>query len=289
MSKALIVYGYYDEKDHYGVLLDAVKDQLKLSGVDEVEVTNTFTFAKEYAKNNTQDFSAPTAEWYRGHRNPENVALIKSEQDKILNSTHIIFIYPIWWESLPYYALSWVSEVFRSVSFRIGEGGQINPQWMGDRKVMIMTTAGFDQTTRKEYFEKMLPKNNLAQLKEKSDDEIASFMNMAQTYPLMTALGYSGLGFTEQCHICSVNKADDPRVLSAAREGIKSFLETKVKEAIAEVTESESPKQPSRPLLLSGGPRADTSTLKELAAKPEAGANDDINPDVSKKAVAKLV
>ncbi len=285
MSKALIVYGYYDDKDHYGVLVDAVKDQLKTCGIDEVEVTNTFTFAKKHAQNNSQDFSAQTADWYRGHRTPENAALIKSEQDKILNSTHIIFLYPIWWESLPYYMLSWISEVFRSVSFRVGAGGQINPQWMGDRKVMIMTTAGFDQTVRREYFEKNLTEQMRAQFKDKTDQEVAVFMNLAQTYPLMTALGYSGLGFTEQCHICGVKNGDDPKVLSAAREGIKTFLEPKVTKTPVEVkdTETESPVQSSKLLLLSGGPRADASTLKELSAKSEAGANDEINPPVSDK------
>ncbi len=261
MSKALIVYGYYDEADHYGELLDAVKTQLRNSGIDQIDVVNTFSFTKNHLNNNTQDLAAPTAEWFRGHRTKENEALIKAEQDKILDSTHIVFLYPIWWESLPHYMLTWVSEVFRSVSFRVGKGGEIDPQWIGDRKVMIITTAGFNQDVRREYFEKLLTQNGLSLLKEKSNTKIERFMNLSQTYPLMTALNYSGLKFSDQLHLCGVSKGNEPHVLAAAREGIKAFLKP------VQVDQLEQNKQEDftsslhapKTLLLSKGPTKDTS------------------------------
>lgn len=264
MSKALIVYGYYDEADHYGELLEAVKYELKSNGIEEIDVVNTFAFTQNHLKNNEQDLAAPTAEWFRGHRTPENEALIKAEQDKVLDSTHIVFLYPIWWESLPHYMLTWVSEVFRSVSFRVNKGGSIDPQWIGDRKVMIITTAGFNQDVRREYFEKLLTQNGLTFLNEKSSSEIEKFMNMSQTYPLMTALNYSGLKFSEQLHICGVSKGNEPHVLSAAKEGIKAFLKPtpaeKKKEKINEKeVDLESSLVPPKTLLLSGGPEKETS------------------------------
>ncbi len=161
--------------------------------------------------------------------------------------------------------LKWVSEVFRSVSFRVNKGGQIDPQWIGDRKVMIITTAGFNQDVRREYFEKLLTQNGLTFLNEKSSSEIEKFMNMSQTYPLMTALNYSGLKFSQQLHICGVSKANEPHVVHAATEGIKAFLkpapiEKKEEVIIDKERDLVSSLEPPKTLLLSGGPGKETSS-----------------------------
>ncbi|MGD9592702.1 MAG: NAD(P)H-dependent oxidoreductase [Candidatus Berkiella sp.] len=229
MARALIVYGYYDETDHFGELLAGVKAQLIQGGIQEIDHSNTFSFTQKHLQNNEQDLSAPTAQWFRGHRTKENEALIKAEQDKVLAATHIIFLYPIWWESLPHYMSTWVSEVFRSVSFRVGAGGDINPQWIGDRKVMIISTAGFSQELRQENFEKQLPARSLALLKEKTPEEIIKFMELAQTYPLKTALQYSGLAFSEELHISDVKKVDE-QVVAKVKAGVEKFIQSTLQE-----------------------------------------------------------
>ncbi|MBS0286356.1 MAG: NAD(P)H-dependent oxidoreductase [Proteobacteria bacterium] len=271
MSKALIVYGYYDEADHYGVLLTAAKKQLSESGVSEIEVVNTFEFTKKHLQNNKHDFTAPTAEWFRGHRTPENEALIKAEQDKITSATHIIFLYPIWWETLPPYMMHWVSEVFRSVSFRVGQGGEINPQWIGDRKVMIITTAGFSQEVRRDCFKKSLPLNNIKELEGKDPSEIDKLMTMAQTYPLMMALQYSGLSYSDQLHISGVDKGDQPEVVAQVEQGIKTFIGP---EAKVELKDQKEEMAESKVLLLSGGPSKSSGT--PTADKPTGTPTADI-------------
>jgi putative NADPH-quinone reductase len=246
MSKALIIYGYYDEKDHYGELLDAIKAQLEKAHFESVEVINTFGFSKGHLSNNEKDFTASTADWYRGLRTSENDALIKEQQNKILAATHLVFVFPIWWESLPPFMMSWVSEVFRSVSFRVDNTGRPNPQWGGNRKVMILTTAGFNETVRRENFARLLPTRNLQEIQD-NPGLMDKIIQLSQTYPLTMALNYAGLTVTEEAHICGVDKGNEPSVISQVEKSVQAFIKA--------VSKSEDPVLlASSPLLLSGGP-----------------------------------
>lgn len=241
MGKALIVYGYYDEKDHYGALLDAIKQQLLEQDFD-VEVANTFTFAKQHLANNEHGAEADTADWFRGQRTEENQALIKEEQDKILAATHIVFVYPIWWDTVPPMMGHWLSEVFRSVSFRVGsEDGKPQPNWGGERQAMIITTAGFNQEIQRDNFKKMLPQHNLDSLAHVLNTlSLDTLMNLGKTFPVTTALTYSGIPLTEQFHYCGTNLGDDPELLEQTRQAVVKFAKGMLEPEV-------------KPLLLSGG------------------------------------
>jgi putative NADPH-quinone reductase len=269
MSKALIVYGYYDENDRYGEILKTITAELSQNGITEIDVVNTFSFTQQHLSNNKQDFSAATADWYRGLRTPDNEKLIKKGQEQILGANHIIFVYPIWWESLPPYMMTWVSEVFRSVSFRVDGDGKPNPRWGGDRKVMIITTAGFSQEVRRETFEKLLPSQSLNSLKEKGNEEKDKFIALAQAYPLVMALNYAGLQIDEQLHLCGVDKGDEPTVLSAVQKSVTAFVKPAAFIEISKTNVVDDVLAPSpEPLLLSGGPQEQISVA--LEPEPES-------------------
>lgn len=218
MSKALIIYGYYDERDHFGTMLDTTKRGLEKSGITDYEVINTFEFTRKHLANNPVDLAASTAEWFRGHRTPENEELIKQQQEKILSSTHLIFIYPIWWESLPHYMVSWLSEVFRSVSFRINDAGQPIGQWGENRQALIMTTAGFSEAVRIENFKKATPSNAFT-----AYNKIKRQMELCQTYSLTTALQYAGIKKTQELHISEVKQVDD-NIAKQVEKAVKNFI-----------------------------------------------------------------
>jgi len=129
--KTLVIYAHPNTDGHNPVVLSQVEKQLKKRG-DRYEVLDLYKMKYDPVLHEKEHYTA-------GNRavSGEN----RKIQKKILDAEHLIFVYPLWWGSMPAILKGLVDRVFVSgFAFRYDGGRPIG--LLKPRRATIFITSG---------------------------------------------------------------------------------------------------------------------------------------------------
>jgi NAD(P)H dehydrogenase (quinone) len=130
--KHLIVYAHPHEESFSHALLETTKKTLEDKG-DDVIVRNLYEIGFDPTLS-AKDFAS-----LKNKNIPEDIA---KEQQYIIQSDTIIFIYPLWWVSMPAILKGYVDRVFSyGFAYRYNENGNVEGLLKG-KKAFIVSTQG---------------------------------------------------------------------------------------------------------------------------------------------------
>ncbi len=268
MSKILLIHGYYeqDPDTDYGRVMTSIYNSLKNNGVErnEIELVNPFSFCQEQFNFNQHENPKDTAQWYRGLRTEQHNRLIRAQQEKITQADYLIFYFPIWWQAAPPLFMQWMSDVFRGASFKTVEGRPVATWGEQDIQAMILTTSGYTSEVKLENYDKVLSATDPAISELLTIEQKQKMMELAQAYPLITALSYAGIPVKAQAHINNVQHGDDVHLSQAISRTVNDLLRPTFAQA-------------EKPILVSGGPHA----IKTAPIKAEREIDSDTKIKVS--------
>jgi NAD(P)H dehydrogenase (quinone) len=130
-SKTLIIYAHPHTKGHNGVILENVKRLLKQRG----EKTTIIDLYK------TQFNPVLSADELSTKYNTFVSKQTTRFQDLIKQSTHIIFIYPTWWQNVPAILKGFIDKIFRD-GFSADFSKRIPTPLLKGKRAVLITTVG---------------------------------------------------------------------------------------------------------------------------------------------------
>ena len=130
--KTLIIYAHPNTSGHCPVIVEEVKKQLKLRK-EEFEVLDLYKMNYDPILHENEHYTS-------GNR--EVTKETKEIQDKISNTTTLIFIYPVWWNSMPAMMKGFLDKVFVP-RFAFSYEGHLIPRKLlkGKRAAVFITTG----------------------------------------------------------------------------------------------------------------------------------------------------
>lgn len=131
MNKYLIIYAHPNHEGHNGYFLETFTKKLKQESLS-FEIIDLYAEKYEASLKADELYSA-------GKRNisKEN----KIIQEKIKNSTHLLFIYPTWWQNMPAILKGFFDRVFTS-GFAFRYENALPLGLLKNKKAALFTTTG---------------------------------------------------------------------------------------------------------------------------------------------------
>ncbi|MFW6230411.1 MAG: NAD(P)H-dependent oxidoreductase [Nanoarchaeota archaeon] len=131
--ETLVVYAHPKTPGHNATILGNVKKKLEALDKD-YEVLDLYEMKYDPVLHEKEHYTA-------GNRNVSDQN--KKIQNKIKDATHLIFIYPLWWDSMPAILKGFFDRVFVSgFSFNFGPHGIPIQHLKGKRAVTFVTQGG---------------------------------------------------------------------------------------------------------------------------------------------------
>lgn len=129
--KTLIVYGHPKTKGHCSLILENIEKELKKEKV-EYDVLDLYKIKYDPILHENEHYTAGNREISK-----EN----KRFQDMIKKAKRLIFIYPVWWGSMPAIVKGFIDRVFVS-GFGFKRKGNMYEGLLKDKKAAVILTTG---------------------------------------------------------------------------------------------------------------------------------------------------
>ena len=112
--KILVIHGHPDKESYCQAIFQTIVENID-SGRHELEVINL----------NEEDFDPVLRYGYR--KRMEEDSFILRSQELIKWADHLIFVYPIWWSSMPSLMKGWIDRVFTpGIAYSANDQGSLS-------------------------------------------------------------------------------------------------------------------------------------------------------------------
>jgi len=130
MNKTLIIYAHPNKKGHNGKVLEFIKEELKTK---KEKATIIDLYKTQFDPRLSTDELTTNYNTYVSQQT-------KKFQDLLKQSSHLIFIYPTWWQNVPAILKGFIDKIFRA-GFVADFSTKIPTPLMKGKKAIILTTA----------------------------------------------------------------------------------------------------------------------------------------------------
>jgi NAD(P)H dehydrogenase (quinone) len=130
--KTLIIYAHPNTPGHCPAIFDEVKSQLKQMN-KEFEVLDLYKMKYDPVLHENEHYTCGNREVSK-----EN----KEIQEKISNTDKLVFIYPVWWNSMPAIMKGFLDKVFTARYAFAYEGHLIPRKLLKGKKASVFITTG---------------------------------------------------------------------------------------------------------------------------------------------------
>jgi len=130
MAKTIIIYAHPKTKGHNFEILKTLEKELK----SDYEVIDLYSIKYDPVLHENEHYTSGNK--YISKQN-------KDFQEKIKNSENLIFIYPLWWNSMPAILKGFFDKVFTpGFGYKFGKYGIPIPFLKGKKSILFVTQGG---------------------------------------------------------------------------------------------------------------------------------------------------